>query len=126
MLFSVSAAISIIIATEGFFLFGALSGVFIVLVGIGKLEQDTKMKEFAKTVEVVDDKLYSLIRNVERGYNFAEKSNRKSEKRIQRLDAKRIESDKKTEKMFRDLVRKLIELENNMNKLSKIVVEKRK
>ncbi|NOX71978.1 MAG: hypothetical protein GXO64_04770 [Candidatus Micrarchaeota archaeon] len=118
-IFILTAALSLWLAVAGFFVQGVIFALVVILIGLIKLEQDSELDEFAQNINDMSKRLHSISQNVEKGFNFSEVSKDKTEKRIQRLDAKRVESDKKMEKMFRDLVRKIIEIENTLNKMKR-------
>ena len=119
IVFAIAGIISVVMALTDMFFLGIVLALMIILSGIAKLEQDAHKSDFIKSMNNVERDVRSLKENVEKGHYFASTINEKTEKRLQRLDAKRVDADRKAEKRFRDLVRKIIEIENTLNKMKK-------
>ena len=105
--------------------FFIVMGVFLVVVGSGKLAEEISKRRLISYQNDTYRKLHQLSQNLERTFNIASMNKDKTEFRIEKLHQSRKETEKKMGKNYRDLARKIIELENRMNKLAKAVGKKK-
>jgi methylated-DNA-protein-cysteine methyltransferase-like protein len=101
-----------------------IMGLFIVIIGAGKLGDEVGKHKLLNYQDDVYKKVYQLSQQLEHTFNLTSMHVNKTEFRLQKLDQRRKEAETRAEKNYRDLARKLIEMENRMNKVSRIMVER--
>jgi hypothetical protein len=107
------------------FEFVVLLGVFIIIIGAGKLAEEISKRKLFNYQDDIYKKMYQLSQHLDKTFSIASMNREKNEFRIQKLDQKRSEFEKLMNKRYRDIARKIIELENKVNKLAKTVERKK-
>ncbi len=105
--------------------FFVLLGVFMIIIGAGKLASEISHSKLLNYQDDIYKKMHQISQHLEKTFNIASMNKDKTEFRIQKLDQKRGEIEKQMGKNYREMARKLIELENRVNRLTKMMEKKR-
>lgn len=108
------------------FEFVVLLGIFVVIIGAGKLAEEISKRKLLNYQNDIYQKMHQISQHLEKTFSLASMNKEKTEFRIQKLDQKRKDVEMKFNKNHRELARKIIELENRVNKLAKIAAERKK
>jgi O-6-methylguanine DNA methyltransferase len=108
------------------FEFFVLLGLFIVIIGAGKLAEEISKHNLMNYQDDMYRKLHQISNHLERTFNLAESYKTKTEFRLHKLEQRRKEMEIKTERNYSNLARKIIEMENRTNRISKILIEREK
>lgn len=106
------------------FEFFLILGVFMVIIGAGKLAEEISKHKLTNYQDDLYKKIHQISQHLERTFNLADSYKNKTEFRLHKLDQRRKRMEIKTERSYRDIARKIIELENKTNRISKIVIER--
>ncbi len=108
------------------FEFFIVLGLFIVIIGAGKLAEEISKHKLMNYQDDLYKKIHQISNHLERTFNLANSYKNKTEFRLYKLDQRRKEVEIKIEKSYRDLARKIIELENKTRRISKFLIESEK
>ncbi len=106
------------------FEFFLVLGLFMVIIGAGKLAEEISKYKLMNYQDDLYRKLHQLSQHLEKTFTLADSYKTKTEFRLHKLDLKRKEMENEIERRYRNLARKIIELENRVSRISKIVVER--
>lgn len=107
-------------------IFDLLLGLIIIILGLAKLSDDLRKKEFIDITTKTSKNLEQINDYLTTHYDFNKKINDKHNYRFFQLNKKRLKTEKKIEKNYRELAKKILDLENKLNDIKKLVVKKEK
>ena len=105
--------------------FFVMLGVFMVIIGAGKLASEISHSKLLNYQDDIYKKMHQISQHLEKTFNIASMNKDKTEFRIQKLDQKRSEVERAMERKYRDLAKKTLELEIRMNKMVRAMERKR-
>jgi O-6-methylguanine DNA methyltransferase len=98
-----------------------LLAIAIIMIGIGKLEQDFIKKRTEREQKNINNELFQINQGLEHSYTTSSKLKDRIDYRIYHLDKKRVDIEKKMELNQRSLAAKIIDLENKITDLKTVV-----
>lgn len=93
---------------------GILLAIAVVMIGIGKLEQDFIKKKLEREQKNINDELFQISQGLEHSYTTSSKIKDRIDYRIYHLDKKRADIERKMELNYRNMAAKIINLENKI------------
>lgn len=108
------------------FEFSVLLGVFMVIIGSGKLAQEINSRKIMNYQDDAYGKIHQISQHLERTFNIATEHKEKTDYRLHKLDKRRKEMESRAEKDYRELAKKIIDLENKTTRISKAFIKNQK
>jgi methylated-DNA-protein-cysteine methyltransferase-like protein len=106
------------------FEFFLVLGVFMVIIGAGKLAEEISKHKLMNYQDDIYRKLHQISQHLERTFSLVNSEKSKTEFRLHKLDQRRKMMEVKIENNYRGLARKTIDLENRANRISKVIIER--
>ncbi len=103
------------------FEYSVLLGVFMVIMGSGKLASEISHRRILNYQNDTYKKIHQMSQHLEKTFSLASMNKERTEFRIHKLDQKRKESEIRLNRSYRELARKVIDLENRLNKTNKML-----
>ena len=135
LFFLIAAAIFIITASTSLldiFYLEAVIGLLLVVAGINRIGDEFFNRRIKEAHDDSVRTINELLQWAEKSYDYTRAFKDKHEKRLFRLDHKRIEHTEKIDEQFRAAVKKILKMDNNLGKTlralnqEKAVLEKEK
>jgi O-6-methylguanine DNA methyltransferase len=105
------------------FEFVVLFGVFMIIIGAGKLASEISHRKLVNYQNDIYQKMHQMSQHLEKTFNLANMNKDRNEFRVIKLHESSKETKKTIDRNYRDLARKIIDVENKLNKVSRMTPE---